>query len=149
MDISSGTQDTYATRQQTSPLQNVIQIAPLMSGNHVMEGQEYHSNFDPPLSSDEDELNSSAMKHFSSKNQPQSQMSMVHGHQQNQFLSPAANFESASYKKNYDPFSQSISTSVKQAQNQEMRTLDPDENKMEELVLTPPPEFYDNVSWNH
>ena len=51
-----------------------------MMETYGMEEKEYQSNFDPPLSSDEDELNSSAMKQFSSKNQPQSQMSMVHGH---------------------------------------------------------------------
>ena len=76
-------------------------------------------------------------------------MSMVRAVRQNQFLSPTANFESASYKQNYDPFSQSISGSAKQPPNQELRTLDPDDNKMDELALTPPPEFLDNVSWNH
>ena len=44
---------------------------------HGMEIKEYQSNFDPPLSSDEDELNISAINQFSSKNQPQSQLSMV------------------------------------------------------------------------
>ena len=74
---------------------------------------------------------------------------MIHGQRQNQFLSPSANFDSASYNRNFDPFSQSISSSVKQQPTQELRTLDPDDNKIQDLALTPPPEFLDNVSWNH
>ena len=39
---------------------------------HGIESQEYQSNFDPPLSSDEEEFNGSGKKRFNSKNQPQS-----------------------------------------------------------------------------
>ena len=49
-------------------------------------------------------------------------------------------------KENYDPFSESISSrkgSIGLAQ--ELKTLDPEENTLQDMVMTPPPEFLDNI----
>lgn len=67
-DNNSGTQNTYVTRQESSPLQNPIQVVPLEMETYLLDGQEFQSNFDPPLSSDEEDYDRGSQKKFSAKN---------------------------------------------------------------------------------
>ena len=81
---------------------------------------------------------------------PQSQLGKANCDSSNHsiLMSPPKNPEKT--KVENDPFSECLSSrkgSVAMLPH-ELRTLDPVENNLHDMGLTPPPEFLDNLSWN-